>query len=152
MADIRPVEAGLTTASGSQNQDIRQIAKQLKMHIDTFNQMLPPQPDQLKKFAGAIQNLNTSSLQALDMTKKPVNRLMEEVQDSAETTQTILSQPLSNEGTNENASLISAATSYKEEDGKESDLYKISLAFWQYPDQTEMLRKELTLTSEDLAT
>ena len=149
MTDIRSVGAGAQPSSSNQP-DIRHIAKQLRGDIDTFNNMLPPQPEELGQFAKTVQNLDHSSRLALDNTQKPTNRLMENVHDSADTIQTILSQPLDTPGASENASLISAATSYKDGD-KDSDLYKISMAFSQYPDQTDSLKTELTLTSDDLS-
>ncbi len=150
MADIQPIGGGYTQGMAGQGQDVRQMAKQLKTHIDQFKEQLPPNPEHLDDLSKAIQHLNSSSMKALDMTKNPTNRLMEDVQNSAQTAQVILSQPLSVEGASENVSLISAATSYKEEDGKDSDLYKISLAFSQYPEQTTSLKNELILTSKDL--
>jgi hypothetical protein len=150
MADIRSIGAGTQPASGVQSPDLRHIATKLRGDINTFNEMLPPHPEQLGQFAKTIQNLDQSSRSALDNTKKPVSRLMEDLRDSADTVQTILSQPLDTPGASENASLISAATSYQEEDKKNSDLYKISVAFSQYPDQTDSLKKELALTSQDL--
>jgi uncharacterized membrane protein YgaE (UPF0421/DUF939 family) len=130
--------------------DIRGMAKELKDNIDHFNDLIPPRPDQIDAFGNSIEQLDTSSNKALDMTKKPTNNLMENVQDSALTIQNILTQPLSLGDTDQNVSLVSAAKRHKSVPQGESELSKIGMAFMQYPDQTQALKAELLLTSHDL--
>jgi hypothetical protein len=130
--------------------NIRGMAKELKDDIDQFNDLIPPRPDQINDFGTSIENLDESSLKALQMTKKPSNKLMVEVQDSALTIQNILTQPLSLGETEQNVSLVSAAKRHKSVSQGESELSKIGMAFMQYPDQTQALKAELLLTSHDL--
>jgi len=130
--------------------NIRGMAKELKDDIDQFNDLIPPRPDQINDFGTSIENLDESSLKALQMTKKPSNKLMEEEQDTALTIQNILTQPLSLGETEQNVSLVSAAKRHKSASQGESELSKIGMAFMQYPDQTQALKAELLLTSHDL--
>lgn len=130
--------------------DVRRMAKELKDDIDDFNDLIPPQPDQISSFGQSIEDLSDSSSRALQMTNKPTTLLMENVQNSASTIQNILTQPLSLDDTEQNTSLISAAREHKNVPTGESDLTKIGMAFMQYPDQMQALKAELSLTSHDL--
>ena len=130
--------------------DVRGMAKELKDDIDQFNDLIPPRPDQINAFGESIENLDESSLKAIQMTKKPSNKLMEVLQDSALTIQNILTQPLSLGDAEQNVSLVSAAKRHKSASQSESELSKIGMAFTQYPDQTQALKAELLLTSHDL--
>ncbi len=149
MADLQRVE-GISPSQLPASRDIRQMANQLKKEIDEFNQLIPPSPEQLNNFAKSIQKLHQTSQQALKDTAQPSNLLMEDVQDSAETVQTILQQELQLEENGKNISLVAAAKNHQDSQGTDSDLLMISHAFVKYPDQTQALKTELTLTSRDL--
>ena len=130
--------------------DVRAMAKELKEGIEHFNDLIPPRPDQISAFGTSIEDLDASSLRASQMAKNPSNKLMEDVQDSAQTIQNILTQPLSLRDNDQNVSLISAAKRHKSVPEGESELTKIGAALTQYPEQTQALKSELLLTSYDL--
>ncbi|MBS3904909.1 MAG: hypothetical protein KGZ39_06250 [Simkania sp.] len=138
-------------ATTTQRPAAKQLVQKLKSKIDRFNELIPPEEQQLPDFANATIDLDETSRKALETADRPADRLMEDMQNSAQTIQTVITQPLNIENASENVSLISAAVSFSPDQGRDSDLYKVSQSFMQYPDQTASLKIELTLSSQDLS-
>lgn len=76
--------------------------------------------------------------------------LREELEDSVEILETILSQPLavSEERT---TTLIEAAKEFRREDALNSDLRKIVMNFIRYPEPTETMLRELQWLEDSLS-
>ncbi len=155
MANINPIQRSGDIAARPPR-DYRQLANNLKKQIDGFTVLVPPEDEQLSDFAKATKNLSNISGEALELTQKPTNQLMEDIQNSAQTAQTVISQPLDVEGAEKDISLEKASAKFEDEqaanaDPKQTELYKIIRCFRQYPEQTESLKTELTLSSQDLS-
>jgi hypothetical protein len=78
--------------------------------------------------------------------------LRENLKDSGEIIENILTQPLSVPGAAKEVSLLEAAQNYDPQSPLTSDLHKIMLSFLQFPEPTEMMIRELELLQEDLKT
>ena len=76
--------------------------------------------------------------------------LRENLKDSGEIIQTILTQPLSIPGAKKDISLLEAAKNFDPKNPLTSDLRKILLNFLQFPEPTERMVLELELIQEDL--
>ncbi len=127
------------------------LAQKLRQKIAQFRELLPPSPDELKTFAEATLALDELSRRAIPTVQNPTSRLMEDIQNAADTAQVILNQPLDViGGTHANISLVNAAREFTEKDPDSSDLAKISRTFAAYAEQTQSLKVELQLTIEDL--
>ena len=77
--------------------------------------------------------------------------LKENVKDTGEIIETILTQPLSIPGAKTDVSLIQAANHYDSTDAMTSDFRKILLSFLQFPEPTDTLLRELEILKEELA-
>lgn len=76
--------------------------------------------------------------------------IRENLKDTGEIIQNILTQPLSIPGARVSLSLLQAAADFDPRNPIGSDLRKILLSFLQFPEQTETLLRELELLQEDL--
>lgn len=76
--------------------------------------------------------------------------LSENLKDTGEIIQNILTQPLSVFGAKGEISLIQAAKSFDPRNATSSDLRKILLSFLQFPEQTETMLRELEILQDDL--
>jgi hypothetical protein len=74
----------------------------------------------------------------------------ENLKDTGEIIQNILTQPLSIPGEKLPLSLLQAAKDFDSNHPIESDLRKILLSFLQFPEQTETLLRELDILKQDL--
>ena len=76
--------------------------------------------------------------------------LEENLKDSGEIVQNILTQPLSIPGAKKDISLLGAAKSYDNHEAMTSDLRKILLNFLLFPAQTEVMLRELEILEDEL--
>lgn len=76
--------------------------------------------------------------------------LEENLRDAGEILQNILSQPLSIPTARKDASLLTAAQDFRPSEHMTSDLRKILIEFLQYPEQRNLMLRELELLAEDL--
>ena len=74
----------------------------------------------------------------------------ENLQDAGQIIENILTQPLSIPGAHTNISLLEAARNFNEAETDRSDLRKILLSFLQFPEQTEVMLRELEIIEEEL--
>src|SRR5690242_8385475 len=98
------------------------IAKQLQQQLETFRDLLPPRPDQIALFAQTTLALHETSRSALATIQNPSTRLMEDVQNAADTARTILQQSLDIMGVAKGVSLVSAAEHLPAQETTSSDL------------------------------
>lgn len=76
--------------------------------------------------------------------------LRENLKDSAEILQNILSQPIEISGTHDNLSLLQAIQTYSSQQADHSDLSKMLRGFTANPGPMEILIQELQLIASDL--
>jgi len=76
--------------------------------------------------------------------------LKENLKDSGEILQNILTQPLSIPGAQKDVSLIEAAKSFNPEEAISSDLRNILLSFTHFPVPTMRLIEEMEIIRDDL--
>lgn len=134
-----------------QTANVNKLADKLKEKLRKFRDLLPPSPDQLEDFAKATLALHEASRAALPEVQNPSTRLMEEVQNAADTAETILNQPLEVTGaSHQGVTLLEAAKAFSASEATSSDLAKISKTFSRYADSTSSLKVELEQTIEDL--
>ncbi len=126
------------------------LARQLQQQLETFHDLLPPRPDQIALFAQTTLALSEASRSVLATIQNPTTRLMEDVQNAADTARTILQQSLDIMGATKGVSLLSAAEHLPAQEIPSSDLNKIAQTFSKYPEQTASLKLELQHAIDDL--
>lgn len=76
--------------------------------------------------------------------------LRENIKDSGEIVENILTQPLSIPGARADTCLFEAAKNFHPSEAMTSDLRKILLSFLQFPEPTKTLLRELEILIEEL--
>lgn len=76
--------------------------------------------------------------------------LREDLKDSGEIIENILTQPLSIPGAKADISLLDAAKNYQSSEAMTSDLRKILFSFMQFPEPTAMMLREMEILAEEL--
>lgn len=76
--------------------------------------------------------------------------LRENLKDTGEILQNILTQPLAVPGAKQNISLIEAAQNLQPGQETTSDLRKILMSFLQFPEQTETMLRELEILLDEI--
>lgn len=77
--------------------------------------------------------------------------LRENLRDTGQIIQNILTQPISIPGLSDETTLLSAAQSYQEGEGASSALSKVMLSFLHYPEPTQVLIQELEILHKEIA-
>lgn len=77
--------------------------------------------------------------------------LKENLKDTGEIVENIITQPLSVPGAKSEISLLEAAKAFHPSEAMSSDLRKILLGFLQFPEPTEMMIRELEILAAELS-
>lgn len=134
----------------AQTANVSRLADKLREKLKEFHDLLPPAPDQLEKFAKATIELHEAARTALPEVQNPSTRQMEDIQNAADTAETILNQSLEIRGAAPGVSLLAAAKKFTPAEASASDLAKISRTFADYASSTQSLKIELEQTIEEL--
>lgn len=130
---------------------IKKIQKRLYDSIEHFKTKLQSldaiktkDPQFLEEFAYGTRQLNSIVEKIEENRASP-----EDLKDAADIMHNILYQALYSPNTSE-TTLLKAATDFKIEEGKDSDLSLVLHNFTRHPNRLEMLIQELTVIMEDL--
>lgn len=76
--------------------------------------------------------------------------LRENLRDAGQIIQNILTQPVTIPEISEETTLLSAAETYRQNEGAGSSLSKVMLSFLRYPEPTQVLIQELEILHKEL--
>lgn len=131
--------------------ELETLIKQFVHHLNTMinNPGLMEDSNYLSRLVSNVKSLDAPSKAAKSL-KRQETCLCEDLRDAGMLIQNVLTEKLSIHPRSESPSLISAAVNFTESEASGSDFRMIILNLLHYPQQTEMLLKELNMIALDI--